>query len=81
LVSFLAGGLGVLCLTAWWFVSRFVPDLTPLHLHERAIFYYSMAAMLLGAQFVTVGFLAEMLTAYHTDKTASYSIKQWVGRR
>lgn len=81
LVSFLAGGLGVLCLTAWWFVSRFVPDLTPLHLHERAIFYYSMAAMLLGAQFVTVGFLAEMLTAYHTDKTASYSIKQWVGRQ
>lgn len=81
LVSFLAGGLGVLCLTVWWFLSRLLPELEPLHLHERAIFYYSMAAMLLGAQFVTVGFLAEMLTAYHTDKTASYSIQQWVGRR
>jgi len=80
LVSFVAGGLGVWCLTVWWFVSRLVEDLTPVHLHERAIFYYSMAAMLLGAQFITVGFLAEMLTASHTDKTASYSIKQRVGR-
>jgi dolichol-phosphate mannosyltransferase len=75
-----AGGLGVWCLTVWWFISRLIDDLTPVHLHERAIFYYSMAAMLLGAQFITVGFLAEMLTASHTDKTASYSIKQRVGR-
>ena len=81
LISFVTGGLGVFCLTVWWFVSRSVPGLTPLHVHERAIFYYSMAAMLLGAQFITVGFLAEMLTAYHTDKTASYSIKQRAGQR
>jgi dolichol-phosphate mannosyltransferase len=81
LVSFLLGGLGVLVLTIWWVVSRTVPDLTPVNLHERAIFYYSMAAMLLGAQFITVGFLAEMLTAYHTDKVPPYSIKQWIGRR
>lgn len=81
LISFLAGGFGVLLLTVWWFVSRLVPELTPMHLHERAIFYYSMAALLLGAQFITVGFLAEMLTAYHTDKTASYSIKQRIGPR
>ena len=81
LLSFLAGGFGVLLLTVWWFVSRLVPELAPMHLHERAIFYYSMAALLLGAQFITVGFLAEMLTAYHTDKTTSYSIKQRIGPR
>lgn len=81
LISFLAGGFGVLLLTVWWFVSRLVPEVTPMHLHERAIFYYSMGALLLGAQFITVGFLAEMLTAYHTDKTASYSIKQRIGAR
>ena len=81
LFSFLSGGLGVLVLTIWWVVSRTVPDLTPVHLHERAIFYYSMAAMLLGAQFISVGFLAEMLTAYHTDKATSYSIKQRTGQR
>lgn len=81
LLSFLAGGFGVLLLTVWWFVSRWVPELTPMHLHERAIFYYSMAALLLGAQFISVGFLAEMLTASHTDKTSSYSIKQRIGPR
>ena len=81
LVSFLLGGLGVLVLTVWWVVSRSVPDLTPVHLHERAIFYYSMAAMLLGAQFISVGFLAEMLTAYHTDKAPPYSVKQRIGRQ
>ena len=81
LCSFLLGGLGVLALTIWWVVSRTVPELNPVHLHERAIFYYSMGAMLLGAQFITAGFLAEMLTAYHTDKTSSYSIRQRIGPR
>ena len=81
LCSFLLGGVGVLALTVWWVVSRTVPELNPVHLHERAIFYYSMAAMLLGAQFITAGFLAEMLTASHTDKTASYSIRQRIGPR
>ncbi|NLF70505.1 MAG: glycosyltransferase family 2 protein [Candidatus Anammoximicrobium sp.] len=81
LFSFLLGGLGVLTLTIWWIVSRAMPALDPIHLHERAIFYYSMAAMLLGAQFITVGFLAEMLTAYHSRKTASYSISQRIGPR
>ena len=81
LLSFFLGSLGVLALTAWWVVSRTVPDLTPVDLHKRAIFYYSIVAMLLGAQFITVGFLAEMLTAYHADKAPSYSIKQRIGPR
>jgi len=81
LLSFFLGSLGVLALTVWWVVSRTVPDLTPVDLHKRAIFYYSIVAMLLGAQFITVGFLAEMLTAYHTDKASSYSIKQRIGPR
>ncbi len=81
LLSFFLGSLGVLALTVWWVVSRTVPDLTPVDLHKRAIFYYSIVAMLLGAQFITVGFLAEMLTAYHADKAPSYSIKQRIGPR
>ncbi len=81
LLSFFLGSLGVLVLTIWWFVSRTVPSLDAIHLHERAIFYYSIVAMLLGAQFITVGFLAEMLTAYHADKASSYSIKQRIGPR
>lgn len=77
LLSFLAGGLGVLVLSVWWVISRLgVGCLAPLHLHERAIFYYSMGALLLGAQFVSVGFLAELLTAYHMRDTKNYSIRE-----
>jgi glycosyltransferase involved in cell wall biosynthesis len=80
LLSFLLGSLGVAVLTAWWAVSRlsFWPG-DALHLHERAIFYYSMGALLLGAQFVSVGFLAELLTAYHIRDTQSYSLRERVG--
>jgi glycosyltransferase involved in cell wall biosynthesis len=80
LLSFLVGGLGVLALTVGWVVSRM--DWwagEPLHLHQRAIFYYSMGALLLGAQFLSVGFLAELLTAYHVRDTRSYSIRERIG--
>ncbi len=77
LISFFLGGLGVVALTAMWFWSRLDSvDGNELHLHERAIFYYSMAAVLLGAQFITVGFLAELLTAYHMKDVSTYSIRE-----
>jgi glycosyltransferase involved in cell wall biosynthesis len=80
LLSFLLGGVGMVILTVWWGLSRLAcwPG-EPLHLHERAIFYYSMAALLLGAQFVSVGFLAELLTAYHIRDSRSYSIRERAG--
>jgi dolichol-phosphate mannosyltransferase len=65
----------------WWVVSRLVGVLEPIHLHERAIFYYAMGAMLLGAQFVTAGFLAEMITATHMRDATVYTIKQRTGSR
>jgi glycosyltransferase involved in cell wall biosynthesis len=76
LLGFSAGLLGVLILTVWWFVSRLVHGFEPINLHERAIFYYSMAALLLGAQLVSVGILAELITAYHMRDTRAYSIRE-----
>jgi len=82
LISFLLGGLGVLVLSVWWFCSRLDDfglvgtTIENLDLHKRAIFYYSMGAVLLGAQFITVGFLAELMTAYHMKDTSTYSIRQ-----
>lgn len=77
LISFFLGGLGVLVLTVSWVWSRLDGVAgNELHLHERAIFYYSMAAMLLGAQFITVGFLAELMTAYHMKDASTYSIRE-----
>ncbi len=81
LVSFFLGGLGVFALSAWWVWSRLDGVAgNELHLHERAIFYYSMAAMLLGAQFITVGFLAELITAYHMKNASTYSIRERIGK-
>jgi dolichol-phosphate mannosyltransferase len=44
-----------------------------------AIFYYSMGAVLLGAQFLSVGLLAELITAFARDDVLPYSIKDRVG--
>ena len=77
----------MLALTVWWFCSRldnfgFVDTtIEDLDLHKRAIFYYSMAAMLLGAQFITVGFLAELMTAYHMKDASTYSIRERTDRK
>jgi len=62
LVSFLVGNLGLLWLTATWVWRLWEPErFAPLH--ERALTIYSVAALLLGAQFMSIGFLAEMITA------------------
>ena len=45
-------------------------------MHERAIFYYSLAALLLGGQFMSIGFLAELITAYHGRDQDNYSIAE-----
>ena len=54
--------------------------LDDVHLHTRALFFYSMAALLLGAQFMSIGFLAELMTAYQRRDADSYSIAQWTGQ-
>ncbi len=69
LVSFLLGGFGLGVLTIRWATSRMVGD-DPLHLHEKAIFYYCITAILLGAQFLVAGLLAELITSI-ARRTAS----------
>ncbi len=40
-----------------------------MHLHTRAIFYYCIVALLLGAQLLSFGFIAEMITAQNRPNT------------
>jgi len=77
LLGFTLGGAGVAVLSVWWLVSRFdaVAE-NDLHLHQRAIFYYSMGALLLGGQFLSVGLLAEMMTAFYGRESEQYSIRE-----
>lgn len=77
LCCFGLGSLGLLTLTALWFVSRVAAfEMEPVHLHERAVFYYSIVSMLLGAQLTSIGFLAEMIASNSAPEHPLFSISQ-----
>jgi hypothetical protein len=42
---------------------------------------YAFGALLLGAQLMSIGFLAELITAYQSREEDSYSIADQVGPR
>lgn len=79
LIGFGIGSVGLLILTIWRFASHRIPGMEPIHLHERATFYYTIVALILGAQFMSVGMLAELLTAFHNQQRPSYSIAETTG--
>jgi dolichol-phosphate mannosyltransferase len=79
LLCFTVGALGITYLSGSWIVSRLVESMEIVHLHKRALFYYSIGAVLLGAQFITIGFLAELITAYFGRQRKQYSVRQRVG--
>ncbi|MEM9646003.1 MAG: glycosyltransferase, partial [Planctomycetota bacterium] len=60
---FAAGGIGMTYLSARWVLSRVLDSLAVFHLHETAIFYYCILAVLLGAQFMLAGLLAEFIVS------------------
>jgi dolichol-phosphate mannosyltransferase len=78
LISFLAGSLGLLYLAVTWLINWRLPG-TFLPLHERPLLIYSLAALLLGAQMMSIGFLAELITAYQSRDEDSYSIAERTG--
>jgi dolichol-phosphate mannosyltransferase len=73
LVSFLLGAFGLLYLGVTWLVRLWDPDAF-LPLHDRPLLIYALAALLLGAQLISIGFLAELITAYQSREEDSYSI-------
>jgi glycosyltransferase involved in cell wall biosynthesis len=75
LVSFLVGIFALVYLTVTWFIRIAHPDLF-LPLHERPLLIYALAALLLGAQLMSLGFLAELITAYTGHMHDSYSIAE-----
>lgn len=75
LFSFLAGNLGMLYLAVTWFLRLYNQDWFP-ELHKRPLLIYSVASMLMGAQLMSIGFLAELITAYLAKDQESYSVKE-----
>ncbi len=75
LFSFLAGNLGMLYLAVTWCLRLFNETWFP-ELHKRPLLIYSVAATLMGAQMMSIGFLAELITAYLGKDQESYSVKE-----
>lgn len=76
LASFFSGSVGLFLLAAWWVVSRLSQELVDIHLHQKAIFYFCILAVLLGIQLISIGFLAELITALNRAARVPYSISR-----
>ncbi len=74
--AFALGGLGLIYLTLYWLMARLNPAWNLLPLHQRPALLYSVGALLLGAQMMSIGFLAELITAYHGRDEDTYSIAE-----
>jgi dolichol-phosphate mannosyltransferase len=79
LLAFALGALGLILLGITWLINLAYPK-TFLPLHERPLLIYSVAALLLGAQMMSIGFLAELITAYQGRDEDSYSIAERIGK-
>jgi dolichol-phosphate mannosyltransferase len=76
LISFVLGFVGLFSLAVNWVLGHTVPgwEITPLH--QRPALVYSLGALLLGAQLMSMGFLAELITAYQVRDADTYSIAE-----
>jgi glycosyltransferase involved in cell wall biosynthesis len=69
-------GLGALFyLAVLWVVSRLTP-MDDVHLHNTALIYYALGALVIGGQLLSIGLLAELITAYHGRNADTYSIAE-----
>ncbi len=74
--AFLLGALGMFVLAVRWLLSRMIDGWSIVHLHETASLYYSVGLFIIGAQFMSVGLLGEMIAAYWTRDTDTYSVAE-----
>jgi dolichol-phosphate mannosyltransferase len=74
--AFLTGLILMVGLAAYWVISRLLPSLEPIHLHQRAALYYSLALLIMGGQFLSIGILAELITAYQGRDSDAYSVAE-----
>lgn len=79
LLSLAVGSLVLLFLTAAWCVTRCFDFEAPIHLHQRALFYYAVVAIIVGVQLVSTGILAELIIAANRPNTVPYSIAERTG--
>jgi glycosyltransferase involved in cell wall biosynthesis len=79
LVSFLLGAFFMAYLAVTWVVRQFWDETAFQPLHDRPLLLYSVAFLLLGAQMMSIGLIAELITAYQGKHEDSYSIAERAG--
>ena len=84
--TFGLSAFGIGAATLGWMALRWVVSRLPLigsgeyFLSGRPAVVYSAALMLLGAQLLSVGAIAELLVSYQNRKDREYSVKKTIGR-
>ncbi|MDP1559917.1 MAG: glycosyltransferase family 2 protein [Pirellulaceae bacterium] len=80
--SLLLGFLGLATMAGYWGLRQMEvldPEVwSPLH--QRPIVLYALGALLLGSQLLSVGLLAELLTAQNAGQTRHFSIRRTTSR-
>ncbi len=76
MLCFATGGIGLVWLSAIWVLSRLSESWVDVDLHSRAIFYYCILAILLGAQLLVAGLLAELIVSVTRESREPYSIAE-----
>lgn len=79
LISLLMGAACMVYLAFLWVFSR-MPGATPVHLHETAALYYSMVLVILGAQFLAIGLVAELIVSIAARDQTPFSISETTDR-
>ena len=78
LVGFVCGISGLFFMAVYWVLRmNFYPEWTPLH--QRPIVIYSVAALLVGTQLLTMGFLAELLVARDQKRGRRFAVRETAG--
>lgn len=82
LLAFLVGSLVMVFLAVDWMDAHWLliwhegDDFTPLH--QRPLLTYGVASLLVGAQMMSMGLLAELMTAYYRSDQDRYSIAETI---
>ncbi|HMP80932.1 MAG TPA: glycosyltransferase family 2 protein [Pirellulaceae bacterium] len=81
LSSFLVGLFGMMAMVVYWIVRMvfFAADPHWVPLHQRPVVIYSVAIMLLGAQLLCLGFLAELIAQRTGHTEDPFSIQEEIG--
>jgi len=74
--SFLLGVFGMTYLAVVWIMSRTFDHLPEVHLHERAALYYSLGFLLMGANFMSIGFVGELITSHQGRDEDIFSVAE-----